>query len=58
MITTLDIWRSASVLISRYGDSASLHAANRADELLDAGDMNGRALWGLLNYVMWLRLYC
>ncbi len=46
MITSLDIWRSATVLLSRYGDGASLHAANRADEMLDAGNLDGRALWG------------
>ncbi len=46
MTSDLDIYRSASVLLNRYGDGASLHAANRADELLDKGDMDGRALWG------------
>ena len=46
MITTLDIYRSAQVLLNRDGDGASLHAANRADEMLDAGDMDGRAVWG------------
>ena len=40
--------RSATVLIRRYGDGASLRAANRADEMLDAGNMDGRALWGLI----------
>ena len=45
-ITNLDIWRSASVLLNRYGAGASLHAANRADEMLDAGDLDGRAVWG------------
>ena len=45
MITNLDIYRSATVLLSRHGDAASLHTANRADEMLDAGDMDGRALW-------------
>ena len=49
MITHLDIWRSASVLLTRYGDAASLHAANRADELSDKGDMDGRALWGRIH---------
>ena len=39
------IWRSASVLLNRYGDGASLHAANRADEMLAEGNMDGRALW-------------
>jgi hypothetical protein len=45
MTTDLDIYRTAKVLIDRYGDGASLHAANRADELLDRGDMEGRAVW-------------
>ena len=49
MITHLDIWRSASVLLNRYGAGASLHAANRACEMLDAGDMDGRALWGRIH---------
>ena len=44
-ITNLDIWRSASVLLSRYGNGASLHAANRCDEMLDKGDLDGRAVW-------------
>ena len=45
MTTHLDIYRSASVLLNRYGDGASLHAGNRADEMLEAGNMDGRALW-------------
>ena len=43
--THLHICRSASVLLNRYGDGASLHAANRADAMLAAGDMDGRAVW-------------
>ncbi len=27
------------------GDGAALHGAQRADELLAAGDMEGRAVW-------------
>ncbi len=46
MLSNLDIYRSASVLIRRYGAGASLHAAHRADEMLDKGDMDGRAVWG------------
>ncbi len=45
MTADLDIYRTAKVLIDRYGDGASLHAASRADELLDKGDMEGRAVW-------------
>jgi len=41
----LEIYRAAQATITRYGDDAGLHAAQRADELLAAGDMDGRAVW-------------
>ena len=28
-----------------FGDDAAIHAAMRADELMAAGDMDGRAVW-------------
>ncbi len=34
----LDIYRAARAKIARYGDHATLHVAQRADELLAAGD--------------------
>ncbi len=45
MTADLDTYRTAKVLIDRYGDGASLHPASRADELLEMGDMEGRAVW-------------
>ena len=43
----LDIYRTANLLIEQYGaDGAKMHAAQRADELLEAGDMDGRRVWG------------
>ena len=30
-------------------DAASLHAANRAHEMLDKGDLDGRAVWGRIH---------
>jgi hypothetical protein len=45
MTSDIDIYRSGKVLIDHYGDAASLHAANRADGLLDQGDMEGRTVW-------------
>jgi hypothetical protein len=45
MISDLDIYRTAKVLVDRYSDRASLYAASCADELLDQGDMEGRTLW-------------
>ena len=45
MIPALDIWRSASVLMKHHGQDAPIHAAMRADELLEAGDLEGYAVW-------------
>ena len=45
MTSDLDIYRSANVLIKQHGDEAPIHAAMRADELLEAGDMDGKAVW-------------
>jgi hypothetical protein len=45
MPTDLDIFRSAKLLVDQYGEGASLHAANRADEMLDKGDLDGQATW-------------
>ncbi len=45
MTSDLDIYRSAHLLIERYGDDAPIEAAMRADELMEAGDMEGRAVW-------------
>ncbi len=36
---------TAQATITRYGDEASIHAAQRADELMAEGDMDGRRVW-------------
>ena len=41
MILNLDILRSANILIKQHGQDAPIHAAMRADELLEAGDLDG-----------------
>ena len=38
VITELDIWRAANLLIRRHGANAELEAAKRADLMLDRGD--------------------
>ncbi len=43
MIPDLDIWRSAQALIKQHGQDAPVHAAMRADALLDKGDLSGEA---------------
>ncbi len=45
MTSDLDIYRSANELIKQHGEDAPIHAAMRADELMEAGDMDGRAVW-------------
>ncbi len=41
----LDIFRSANVLVKRHGPDAPIEADMRADELLEAGDLDGVAVW-------------
>jgi hypothetical protein len=41
----LDIWRSANILVKRYGVEAVFIAAKRADALLEQGDMEGCGVW-------------
>jgi hypothetical protein len=41
----IDIYRTANELIKQHGDEAPIHAAMRADEMLENGDMGGKAVW-------------
>ena len=45
MLPEIDIWRAANLLIKQHGDGAELVAAQRADELLDRGDVEGVHVW-------------
>ncbi len=45
MTSDLDIYRSANELIKQHGEDAPILAAMRADELMETGDMDGRAVW-------------
>ena len=45
MTSNTDIYRTANELIQQHGDDAPIHAAMRADELLEAGDLDGLAVW-------------
>ncbi len=44
MISDLDIWRAAQVMIKRYGGGAATEAAMRADEFLEQGNLDGQRL--------------
>lgn len=45
MTEDLDIWRAANLLMRRHGRDAAIVAAQRADELMAAGDILGQATW-------------
>jgi len=45
MTSDIDIYRAANELIKQHGADAPIHAAMQADELLEAGDLDGQATW-------------
>ena len=45
MIPEIDIWRVANLMLKRYGDEADIESAIRAEELAEAGDWAGEAVW-------------
>ncbi len=45
MTSDLDIFRSAAFLVKRHGSDAPIHAAMRADAMLEKGDLDGYAVW-------------
>ena len=45
MIDDVDVWRAAALLVKRHRKDAALVAAQRADELFAAGDLEGGAVW-------------
>ncbi len=44
-LSILDIYRSANILVREHGTDAPIHAAMRADALLEAGDLEGCAVF-------------
>ncbi len=42
MVSDLDIYCSAKLLIDQHGEDAGPEAAMRADKMLAAGDMDGK----------------
>ena len=45
MISEIDIWRAASLILKRYGNKAEPQSAARADELAAQDDDIGAAIW-------------
>ena len=40
-----NVWAAALLMVKRYGDDAMLEAAQKADQMLDEGDMAGAETW-------------
>ena len=45
MVSDLDVWRAANLLIKRHGTDAEIEAAKLADLMLGRGDGQGYLLW-------------
>ncbi len=45
MIPDLDTYRTTNLLVKQHGEDAPIHAAMRADTMLEKGDLNGYAGW-------------
>ncbi len=45
MVSDIDIYRTANILVKQHGEDAPIHAAMRADELLEEGDLDGYAVF-------------
>ncbi|MCZ6745365.1 MAG: hypothetical protein O7D31_11930 [Alphaproteobacteria bacterium] len=45
MVSDLDLYRSAKLLIDAHGEDAPIFAAQQADACLEAGDLDGKAVW-------------
>ena len=45
MVSDLDIWRAANLVIRQHGEDAEIVAAQRADLMLNRGDREGQLVW-------------
>lgn len=55
MVTDIDIYRSAKVLVDKHGDGASFKAMLRKQEFLDKDDQAGARVWQRIEHAaMWM----
>ncbi|MFQ5985392.1 MAG: hypothetical protein ACE5LL_07745 [Alphaproteobacteria bacterium] len=45
VVTDLDTDRAANLLVKQHGSLTLLRGAKRADQLLEAGDLDGERVW-------------
>ena len=48
MIAEWELWACADEMIRRHGADAAIEAAMKADELLEAGEIEGSRIWRLI----------
>jgi hypothetical protein len=52
MISELDIYRPANLLIDRHGGDALIAAARMIDRMLELGDPEGRQVWKRIKHAI------
>jgi hypothetical protein len=52
VISELDIWRAANLLIGQHGADAELEAARLQDLMLDRSDDEGRLVWRRIRHAI------
>jgi hypothetical protein len=45
MISDIDIWRCAQLMINNHGEEAAMEAATMADEFLSKGNIEAQRVW-------------
>ena len=45
MITDIDIWRCAQLMINNYGEEAALEATVMADDFFSKGNIKAQRVW-------------
>ncbi len=56
MISDLDIYRSANLLVKQHGKDAQIHSTKRASAMLDKGDLDAYAMWKRILPAVWKRI--
>lgn len=45
MVSDVEIYQTAKLVVDQYGDSALIEASLRQDKMLECGDLDGARIW-------------
>ena len=45
MVSDIDLYSSAKLLIEQHGEDTTIEAAMQADGMLEKGDLDGKGVW-------------